>query len=220
MSHIKVTTSKFGWTLTIIGLLLTSSVFAAELDAEAVKRGQASAAICGSCHQADGSGMNIPGGESWPRLAGLNRDYLIAQIHAFKAGTRSSPTMTPFAGMLNEQQINDVASYYASLPTKPIAATQADPALLAHGKKLALEGDWERYLVACSSCHGPGNQGNGSVFPGIAGQHPNYILQQLEAWQKGVRKSDPQHLMGAIAARLNSHDIAAVSAWLASQPAQ
>src|SRR5690554_5732518 len=220
MTYVKLSKGKFCWMLAIISLLFTSSALSLEIDAEAVKRGQASAAICSSCHQADGSGMNIPGGESWPRLAGLNRDYLIAQVNAFKTGTRSSPTMTPFAGMLNPQQLIDVSSFYASLPTKPITVANADAELLEHGKKLALEGDWERYIVPCSSCHGPGNQGVGSEFPGIAGQHPGYIAQQLEAWQNGVRKNDPQNLMGAIAKRLNSQDIAAVSAWLASQPAQ
>lgn len=221
MSFVSFPRKSLGWILAIVGLSISSfSALAAELDAEAVKRGQASAAICASCHQADGSGMNIPGGESWPRLAGLNRDYLVAQVNAFKEGTRSSPTMTPFAGMLNPQQLLDVSSYYASLPTKPITVAHADAALLAHGKKLALEGDWDRYIVSCSSCHGPDNQGVGVDFPGIAGQQPSYIAQQLEAWQKGVRKNDPQNLMGAIAQRLNSNDIAAVSAWLASQPAQ
>lgn len=190
------------------------------LNPQAIERGKTSSALCATCHQANGSGMDLPQGESWPRLAGLNRDYLIAQVTAFKVGTRQSPTMTPFAHMLNEEQLYDVASYYASLPAPAVAAPTADAALLAHGKKLALVGDWDRYIVPCQSCHGEGNRGHGAIFPGIAGQQPSYIAQQLTAWQQGSRSNDAQHLMGAIAARLTSHDIAAVSAWLATQPAQ
>jgi len=220
MKHVSFSRKALSWMLAIVGLSIFSySALAAELDAEAVNRGKAASAICGSCHQADGSGMNIPNGESWPRLSGLNRDYLVRQVNAFQQGTRKSPTMTPFASMLNDTQLFDVASYYASLPAKPISPPKVDAALLEHGKKLALYGDWDRYIVSCTSCHGPDNQGNGAEFPAIAGQHPGYIAQELVAWQQGIRTNDPQHLMAAIAERLNSHDIAAVSAWLASQPA-
>lgn len=221
MAYVSFFRKSIGWMLAVAGLSLSSfATLASELDPAAVQRGQAAAAICSSCHQADGSGMNIPGGESWPRLAGMDRDYLVRQVGAFKAGTRQSISMAPFANMLNDDQLRDVASYYASLNTPPKAPPAVDAEVLAHGKKLALEGDWSRYIVPCSSCHGPSNQGVGDTFPGLAGQHPGYIAQQLEAWQKGTRSNDPQNLMGAIAKRLNSDDIAAVSAWLASQPAQ
>ncbi|RUO39871.1 cytochrome c4 [Aliidiomarina taiwanensis] len=221
MAYVSIFRRTIGWVMAVTGLSLASfASLASELDPAAVQRGQAAAAICSSCHQQDGSGMNIPGGESWPRLAGLNSDYLIRQVHAFKEGTRQSASMMPFANILNDDQLRDVASYYASLNTPPKTPPAVDPTVLEHGKKLALEGDWSRYIVPCSSCHGPSNQGVGSAFPGLAGQHPGYIAQQLEAWQKGTRSNDPQNLMGAIAKRLNSDDIAAVSAWLATQPAQ
>lgn len=206
--------------LAAAGLCSTmSAAVATELDPEAIERGKAAAMTCVACHQADGSGMNIPGGESWPRLSGLDRDYLVAQVQAFKAGTRQSASMLPFANMLNDEQIVDVASYYASLTPTQAAPTDASAELLAHGKKLAVQGDWDRYIVSCNSCHGIDSQGNGSVFPELAGQHPSYIAQQITAWQNGTRTNDPQHLMKVIADRLDDNDIAAVSAWLASQPA-
>ena len=203
-----------------VGMFTTTVARAAELDAAAIERGKVAAATCVACHQANGSGMNIPGGESWPRLTGLDPEYLAAQIHAFKDGTRENASMLAFANMLNDEQIQDVAAYYASLPVTVSEPPAASDELLAHGEYLALEGDWNRYIVSCTSCHGVGNQGNGSVFPGLAGQHPGYIAQQITAWQKGTRKNDPQHLMRAIAERLNEHDVNAVSAWLATQPAK
>jgi len=179
-------------------------------------RGEQAAAACVACHQADGSGMNISGGESWPRLAGQNAAYLAQQLHDFKQGRRESPSMAPFANMLDDQQIADVAAYYSQMPvTAAGGGEQADEELLARGEKLARRGDWDDYIVACQSCHGPRNEGGGSIFPGIASQHAGVIESQLRAWQEGKRSNDPQDLMGAIARRMSDEDIRAVAAWLA-----
>lgn len=198
--------------------LAVTSAHALEGDAKA---GEQAAAMCVACHQANGGGMNIPGGESWPSIAGLNADYLYKQMKDVKDGSRNSPTMLPFINMLNDQQFKDVAVYYSQLP---VVQGQGDPAAteeeLAHGEKLAMQGDWDRYIVPCSSCHGPENLGVGSTFPHLAGQHAGYISDQLHAWQSGKRNNDPQHLMLAIAERMNDKDIRAVSQWLSRQPAQ
>ncbi len=198
--------------------LAVSTAYAVDGD---VKAGEEASAVCVACHQVDGSGMNIPGGESWPRLAGMNAQYLHKQLQDIRAGKRESPTMVPFANMLSEQQMKDVAVYYSQLPSAaPKGIAEATEEQLAHGRKLAEEGDWDRYIVPCQSCHGPGSQGVGESFPGIAGQHAGYIVNQLHNWQNGSRDNDPQHLMAAIAERLNEDDIQAVAAWLSRQPAQ
>lgn len=206
--------------MAFMGLSTSAIVSAAELDAAAIERGKAAAVTCIACHQADGVGMNIPTGESWPRLAGLDRDYMVSQLKAFKDGSRNNASMLAFATMLNDEQMIDVATYYASLPAPKVSTVEVSEEVLKHGEKLATHGDWNRYIVACTSCHGVGNQGNGSVFPGIAGQQPGYIAQQIKAWQADTRKNDPQNLMSVIAKRMNNDDIEAVSAWLATQPAE
>lgn len=183
-------------------------------------RGADVANLCTACHQADGSGMNMQDGESWPRLAGLNAEYFAKQLRDIKKGTRMSPTMTPFVNMLNDQQIADVATYYSELqPTTGKGGENADEGTLKRGEQLAERGDWSQYIVSCKSCHGPGNRGAGDVFPGIAGQHAGYIKAQLKAWKEGARKNDPQDLMGSIARRMSDDDIHAVAVWLANQSA-
>ncbi|MFJ5540215.1 c-type cytochrome [Vreelandella titanicae] len=206
--------SRFGL---LIGIsLVTGGALAQQGDAE---RGQAAAATCTACHQADGSGMNVPNGESWPRLAGLNADYIAKQLHDFKAGQRQNATMMTFANMLDDQQIADVAEYYSQMPVTPGQdGDEADEALLARGQQLAERGDWNAYIVSCQSCHGPGGTGVGSTFPGVASQHAGYISAQLRAWKNEARINDPQNLMGAIAKRMSDNDIQAVSAWYAMQP--
>lgn len=206
--------SRFGL---LIGIsLVTGGALAQQGDAE---RGQAAAATCTACHQADGSGMNVPNGESWPRLAGLNADYIAKQLHDFKAGQRQNATMVTFANMLDDQQIADVAEYYSQMPVTPgQGGDEADEALLARGQQLAERGDWNAYIVSCQSCHGPGGTGVGGTFPGVASQHAGYISAQLTAWKTKTRSNDPQNLMGAIAKRMSDDDIQAVSAWYATQP--
>ena len=211
-------TSMWGRLSLLMGAcLMASGSIAQEGDAE---RGEAASATCVACHQANGGGMNISGGESWPRLAGLNANYIAKQLHDFKAGDRQNATMVTFANMLDDQQIADVAAYYSQLPATPgQGGDHADEALLARGEQLAERGDWTAYIVSCKSCHGPGGQGVGETFPGIAGQHAGYISAQLNAWKSDTRSNDPQNLMGAIAKRMSEEDIQAVSAWYATQPA-
>lgn len=201
-----------------IALGLSTQVSAIDGDAT---RGQAAAAVCTACHQADGSGMFMPGGESWPRLAGLNAAYIYKQLNDFNAGHRVNASMAPFAAMLNDQQMKDVAVYYSQMPvTQGKGGESADEEMLKWGETLALHGDWSRYIPSCRSCHGPDNLGAGEHFPAIAGQHSGYLEAQLVAWQEGTRDNDPQHLMLAIAERLSPYDIEAVSAWLSTQSSQ
>ncbi|SFU42984.1 c-type cytochrome [Halomonas korlensis] len=203
-----------------LGLLLGLGLVDGKAEAQNgdVERGETAAGTCVACHQADGSGMNVPGGESWPRLAGLDAGYIAKQLHDFKADRRHNASMQPFANMLDDQQIADVAAYYSEMPvTAAQGGGDADEALLARGEQLALRGDWDEYIVSCKSCHGPRNEGAGDTFPGIASQHAGYIKSQLHAWQAGERDNDPQNLMGAIAKRMGDDDIRAVSAWLANQ---
>lgn len=199
--------------------LLCASVPLVAHSATAIERGKAAAAVCVACHQADGNGIALEGATPWPRLAGLDPVYLANQIHAFKSGARNNAEMQPFANMLSDAQIEDVSAYYASLPARaPEMPDAVEQDVLDAGKKLAVHGDWDRYIVPCISCHGPGNQGVGHVFPDIAGQHAGYLANQLTAWREGERSGDPLGLMHAIAQRMTDSDITAVSAWLSTQP--
>lgn len=210
---------KIPLTLAALGLLAAAG-FAQAAPEGSAERGAEVANLCMACHKADGSGQHIEGGESWPRLAGLNATYFAKQLHDIKAGTRVNATMMPFVNMLDDQQIADVAAYYSQLEaTAGQGGANADEAILKRGEQLAQRGDWSNYIVSCKSCHGPGNRGAGEVFPGIAGQHAGYIKAQLNAWKDGTRKNDPQDLMGSIARRMSDDDIHAVAVWLANQSA-
>lgn len=200
--------------MTVMAPLVAMAQGNREQGAGLVSQGDGSGVPCTICHGADGMGNDAGG---FPRLAGLDAGYLAKQMEDYKSGRRSSAIMQPNVDNFSSQQILDIAAYFATLPaTGSEPPGGADKALLAKGEKLVREGDWDKYIPPCSSCHGPDSQGVGSSFPAIAGQHPNYIRQQLTAWKKGERSNDPEQLMTAVAERLTDEQITAVAAYLGS----
>ena len=205
---------------TVIALATTLAIMPVWAQSGDPGKGKEAAVVCQACHMENGGGKDNGDIESWPRLAGLPAAYLAKQMRDFRNGNRQAPSMAPFANMLTDEQIANVSAYYASLPPPDSDITGADAATLAHGEKLAMRGDWDRYLPPCMSCHGPGNRGAGDIFPPLAGQHAGYLRKQLQQWQQDQRQNDVNQLMTAIAKRLTPEDIEAVSLWLAAQTAQ
>lgn len=205
------------WLLGMSLLLNCGVAVSADLEAgkKIVLQGNGKAATaCSACHGAGGEGSATA---SFPRLAHLDADYLAKQLRDFQREQRKDAVMQPIAKALTEREIADVSAYFAAqASTAP--PEKVDPALAARGARIALSGLWEKDLPACISCHGPGGHGVGKHFPALAGQHANYITQQLNAWRNGTRSNDPQVLMKEIAQRLSAAEIAAVSAYFASLP--
>ncbi|MEE8428101.1 MAG: cytochrome c [Gammaproteobacteria bacterium] len=75
--------------------------------------GKTKAAQCAGCHGADGRG-NEPN----PSLAGKDLQYLAKQMHDYKSGARQHAMMGMLMKPLGDQDIADLAAYYASLKTK------------------------------------------------------------------------------------------------------
>jgi cytochrome c553 len=75
-----------------------------------VQAGKAKAAVCAACHGANGQGV-APN----PPLAGLKEDQLIQALKDYKSGKRDNPVMKGMASPLSEQDIANVAAYFASL---------------------------------------------------------------------------------------------------------
>lgn len=72
--------------------------------------GKSKAASCASCHGEDGNSEN----SMFPRLAGQYESYLVRALSEYKSGARSNPMMMGFASTLSEEDMKDVAAYYAS----------------------------------------------------------------------------------------------------------
>lgn len=179
-------------------------------------KGDGSGAPCMACHGPNGEG-NAAG--AFPYIAGMNGQYLYRQLKAYQTGERNNAVMSMNIDNFSEQQLQDIAAYYASLDKPTSTANNANSELIQQGERLVNVGDWDNYIPPCSTCHGPNNRGVNENFPGIAGQHASYIKQQINAWKSGNRKTDKVQLMEAVAKRLSDEQIEAVSAYLASIPA-
>ncbi len=70
--------------------------------------------------------------------------------------------------------------------------------------------------VTCSACHGADGNSVNPVWPSIAGQHPTYIVEQLQAYKNGSR-SDP--LMLGQVMLLNDEDMANLAVYYGEKPA-
>jgi cytochrome c553 len=79
-----------------------------------LEEGRKKSAPCAACHGAVGISPN----PSWPNLAGQQKDYLIRQMKDFRDGKRSDPWMSPMAQPLTDEDIEDLAVFFNSLPVR------------------------------------------------------------------------------------------------------
>ena len=82
-------------------------------------RGEARAAMCVACHGPGGHSV-IPAN---PKLAGQHARYLSGALAAYKSGARSNPVMASMAAALSEQDIEDIAAYFAAQPQQAAGET-------------------------------------------------------------------------------------------------
>lgn len=180
-----------------------------------VEAGKAKSMTCVACHASDGnSPLTL-----YPVIAGQHEKYLLKQLKEFKLGAETNGAQGRYnavmAGMvlpLSEQDMADLAAFYASQETKPGTTT---PTSIDIGEALYLAGDKERGIAACIACHGP--RGNGtplSGFPKISAQHADYVKSQLEAFRSGNRNNDMNSMMRLVSAKLTDEEIQALSEYV------
>lgn len=181
----------------------------AQANAGDPQAGKDKAAPCAACHGADGNSAAA----AFPKLAGLGHKYLAKQIRDIKSGARPVAQMAGQTDNLSDQDIEDIAAFYASQPITPGAT---DPELLALGEKIYRAGDLEKGIAACTACHSPMGKGNDPAgYPALGGQHADYIAAQLKAFQLGQRVNDGDtQVMREIAYRLSDKEIEAVSSYV------
>jgi len=191
--------------------LLAAPAFSATEPAAAkpdIAKGQAiSTQVCGACHTADGS----RGSPANPILAGQHAEYLVKQLQEFKAGKRNNAIMKGFASTLSDDDMKNVAAFYASKSAKPGFAKNKDTVKL--GEKIYRAGIAEKAVPACAGCHSPNGAGIPVQYPRIGSQHGDYTEAQLVAFRGGARANSAQ--MTAIAAKLSDVEVKAVSDYVA-----
>ena len=195
-----------------LSLLLGTSLAAVSARAQEgnVEAGRTKSATCAACHGVDGNSVT----PAWPMLAGQHASYIVRQLQAFKSGERTDVTMKPFADLLSDQEMLDVAAYFES--QKP-APKGADPALVGLGQQIYRGGVPARGVAACIACHGPEGMGNPlASYPRISAQHADYTTKQLNAYRTGDRRSDVElnQMMRNVAGQLFDDEIRALASYV------
>lgn len=196
------------WYFPLIGLLVAGwTVAHAAGDAEA---GKTKAESCAGCHGPNGVSAN----PAWPKLAGQHAAYIQKQLADFKAGDRADAMMAPQASGMSEQDMADVAAYFASQDNS--TGTAADADIAARGERLYRGGNKETGVPACMGCHGPAGNGMAAAgFPALGGQHATYTAKALKDFRSAARGNDYNGMMRDIALRMTDADIANVSEYIA-----
>ena len=199
--------------LLCLTLGFASSGLAAERPAGDAAAGKNEAATCVACHGEDGNGP-----APFPKLAGQGERYLYKQLQDIRDGVRVVPTMIGQVDDKTDQELADIAAYFSSQET---SGGQTDPALLELGAKIYRSGVAGRNVAACIACHSPSGQGNApGGFPSLAGQHAQYVADQLRAYRKeyddpsGRVNDGDAKIMRSVAFALSDREIEAVSSYV------
>lgn len=195
-----------------LGLLLAASTALAASGGNAAA-GKAKSVACAGCHGPDGNGVGNP---DWPKLAGQVEEYLLKQLRDFKSGARKdlimNGTMNGMAAGLSEQDMKDIAAFYASQKLKPSVARDAE--LVKLGERIYRGGIAKRRVAACMSCHGPSGHGIPPKFPRVSGQNSSYTEKQMLFFKAGTRSNDGG-VMTPTAFEMSEKEIKAVAEYLA-----
>ena len=164
-----------------------------QLQADA-RHGKDISYTCLGCHGIDGYRNAYPD-YSVPKLEGQNPDYLSAALHGYRDGDRSHITMHAQASTLSDQDIADIAAFFAG---KPLAA----------GGKPAAQAP--KVAQLCTACHGQDGVAVAPMYPSLAGQHRDYLVRALDEYRNGGRKNP---IMKGFAGNLKEEDIGVIAAY-------
>ena len=170
--------------------------------------GQGKIALCAGCHGADGNSMVA----SFPKLAGQGERYLVKQMNDIRSGARVIPEMTAMLDNMSEQDIADIAAYFAG-QTSTVGAAKAE--LVVAGEMMYLAGNAAKSIPACAACHSPTGAGNAQAgFPSLGGQHAAYTSKQLKNFRTEMRTNDDATIMRQVAALMSDKEIEAVASYI------
>jgi len=170
--------------------------------------GAGKAAVCAACHGADGKAIQ----PAYPNLAGQHASYTAKQLTEYRDGDRVNVLMSGQAANLSDQDILDLAAYYASMPKIQGVAAEEN---LTLGMNIYRGGITAAGVASCMACHGPAGYGNpAAVWPVLSGQNAQYTADQLRYFRSGERANDPNAMMRGVAKRMTDAEIDAVANYI------
>lgn len=202
-------------------LLLTVAGLAASVQAQDIKgsaeAGAKKVAPCIGCHGIPGYQASFPEIHKVPMISGQNEKFIAAALQAYRKGERKHPTMRSMAGALSDQDIADVAAFYAQ-QGGPMQAPPDAPAKSPPDKVAAL-----LQKGACSSCHGENyNKPIDGSYPKIAGQHADYLFAALKSYktEQNPNVGRANAIMAAQVKQFSFDELKAIANYIGSLPGE
>ncbi|MEM9171710.1 MAG: c-type cytochrome [Pseudomonadota bacterium] len=170
--------------------------------------GKVLAYTCLGCHGIQGYRNSYPSYRV-PMLGGQHAAYIEIALKAYRSGERSHATMQAQAGSLSDQDIADIAAYFASRGETQEADVVENP-----GKDK---------IQACTACHGEKGISLNEIWPNLAGQHKDYLINALKQYRlankeqtNGIGQRN-NAIMAGLAGTLSDDDIEALADYYSSQ---
>jgi cytochrome c553 len=190
--------SQVAFDLATIQLLRTADTARGEALAEESK--------CAKCHGDTG----VSDDPEDVNIAGLRASYIYKQLKDYQDKNRDDKDMYKKTRNLDDQQMADLAVWFASREPASVAADRnTGPAVL----RLVFHGDPTRMLKACASCHGRDGRGGQFDHPALAGQYPEYLVYTLTEFSEDDRTNDIYSRMRHIAQALTEEEIEALASY-------
>lgn len=176
--------------------------------------------MCASCHGDAGQALS----RNWPSTAGQRAVYTYKTLQDYAVGRfakhQGAEAMAAVSSLLSQQDMADLASYYASklLPRVEGRLAVLTPAEHQHADQLVRQGDPKRLITPCASCHGVKGEGGINETPALVGQDPYYFERTMQAYKQGTRESDVHAAMRQFARSLTDGEIKALAKYYATRP--
>jgi cytochrome c553 len=190
--------------IALVGVLSVAlSVLGPPAEAADIAAGKEKAEMCVACHGDAG----ISKTQDIPSLAGQPDQFTQWQLVFFRGGSRKNEQMQPIAEQLSNDDVRNLAAYFASL-TPPRAATPDDNPDLSKKGAQAVVGR------RCASCHTDSYAGTKAVAR-LSGQREEYLLKALHDYKSGLRSGGAGAAMAEVAYPLSDEEISALAHYLA-----
>ena len=183
--------------------------------AQDAARGAKQVAMCAGCHQIVGYQASFPQVYKVPMLVGQDAKYLSSALTQYRSGDRKHMTMRAIAASLSDQDIADIAAYYASLgrPAPEVPKTVQQP----------IARELQSKLASCQACHGANfSSPTDGTIARLAGQYADYMYFAMKAYQT---EGNPHFgrvnaMMNPMVKPLTDADLREISTYLAGLPSE
>ena len=193
---------------------VTSQALAQDLQGDA-KAGEKKIAMCIGCHGIKGYQASFPEVYRVPMISGQNAKYIQNALVAYRGGERKHPTMRGISASLTDQDIADIAAYYAA-HGQAVPAPEKLPEPSGKVAELLTKG-------ACASCHGANySKGIDGSYPKLAGQNADYLFVALKSYKTENQATWGRNngIMAGISKQFTNAELKELAKYLAAQPGE